>query len=128
VLRLCGMSTAAVSTLHSLRALKNLSWLTRRRMHKLARALALSRLAKGSIIFDDRNSTDSAYILLSGIAGITCRNRKGERTMVSMLAPGMLPGFPLAVPGSSATFVARRSQPVRSEPLISRRSSKSVWE
>jgi CRP-like cAMP-binding protein len=37
--------------------------------------------------------------LLSGIARITCRDRKGERTMVIMLAPGMLPGFPLAVPG-----------------------------
>jgi CRP/FNR family cyclic AMP-dependent transcriptional regulator len=98
------MSTTAVSTGRSLKALKNISWLTRRQMQRLAGALTLSRLAKGSIIFDERDSADSAYILLSGIARITCRNRKGERTMVIMVAPGMIPGFPLAVPGIKYNF------------------------
>jgi CRP/FNR family transcriptional regulator, cyclic AMP receptor protein len=93
------MTSTAASTDRSLRALKNISWLTRRQMQRLAGALTISRLAKGSIIFDEGNSADSAYILLSGIARITCRNRKGERIMVIMVAPGMIPGFPLAVPG-----------------------------
>lgn len=96
------MSTTPVG--RSLRALKNISWLTRRQMHRLAAALTLSRFSKKSIIFDEGNSADSAYILLSGIARITCRNRKGERTMVIMVAPGMIPGFPLAVPGIKYNF------------------------
>src|SRR6266850_231897 len=29
---------------------------------------------------------------------ITCRNRKGDRTLVIMVAPGMIPGFPPPVP------------------------------
>ncbi len=95
----CTMTSTAASTDRSLRALKNISWLTRRQMHRLAGALTIGRLAKGSVIFDEGNSTESAYILLSGIARITCRNRKGERIMVIMVAPGMIPGFPLAVPG-----------------------------
>jgi CRP/FNR family cyclic AMP-dependent transcriptional regulator len=81
-----------------------MSWLSRRQVHRLVGALTVSRLSKGSIIFDESNSADSAYILLSGIARITCRNRKGERTMVIMVAPGMIPGFPLAVPGIKYNF------------------------
>jgi CRP-like cAMP-binding protein len=98
------MSTTAASTGRGLRALKNISWLNRRQIQRLAGALTVNRLAKGSIVFDEGNSTDSAYILLSGIARITCRNRKGERIMVIMVAPGMIPGFPLAVPGIKYSF------------------------
>src|SRR5207253_11459239 len=83
---------------------KNIRWLTRRRVHRLVGALTVGRLATGSIIFGERNSTDSVYILLSGVARITCRNRRGERIMVIMVAPGMIPGFPLAVPGIKCNF------------------------
>jgi CRP-like cAMP-binding protein len=96
---ICKMATVAVSTDRSLRALKSISWLTKRQMHRLAAALALRRIAKGTTIFGENDSADTAYILLSGIARITCRNRKGQRIMVIMVAPGMIPGFPLAVPG-----------------------------
>jgi CRP/FNR family cyclic AMP-dependent transcriptional regulator len=98
------MCTPAISTDRSLRALKNISWLTRHQIRRLATALTLHRVEKGSVIFDERDSSDSAYILLSGIARISCRNRKGERTMVIMVAPGMIPGFPLAVPGIKYNF------------------------
>ena len=73
-------------------------------MHRLAGALTVRRFEKGSIIFDERDCADSAYILLSGIAHITCLNRKGERAMVIIVAPGMIPGFPLAVPGIKYNF------------------------
>jgi CRP/FNR family cyclic AMP-dependent transcriptional regulator len=98
------MGTAAVLTNRNLRALKNISWLNRRQVQRLAGALAFNRLAKGSTIFDEGKSADSAYILMSGIARITCRNRKGERIMVIMVAPGMIPGFPLGVPGIKYSF------------------------
>jgi CRP/FNR family cyclic AMP-dependent transcriptional regulator len=42
--------------------------------------------------------------LLSGVARITCRNRKGDRTMVIMVAPGMIPGVPPAVTGIRYDF------------------------
>ncbi|WP_423948459.1 cyclic nucleotide-binding domain-containing protein, partial [Candidatus Binatus sp.] len=59
---------------------------------------------KRAIIFDEKHSPDSAYILLAGVARITCRNRKGQRTLVIMVAPGMIPGFPPPVPGISYNF------------------------
>ena len=47
----CKMSTTAVSTDRSLRALKNISWLTRRQMHRLAGALTLQPLRQGKHYF-----------------------------------------------------------------------------
>jgi CRP-like cAMP-binding protein len=87
-----------------LRGLKNISWLTARQITKLVTALTPSRVEKRGIIFDEKHSPESAYILLSGIARITCRNRKGERTLVIMVAPGMIPGFPPPVAGISYNF------------------------
>ena len=40
----------------------------------------------------------------SGVARITCRNRKGDRTLVIMVAPGMIPGVPPAVTGIRYNF------------------------
>ena len=81
----------------SLRGLKNISWLTSRQRAKLANALAISRVEKRGIIFDEKNSPEVAYVLLSGIARITCNNRSGARTLVLMVAPGVIPCFPLPV-------------------------------
>ena len=52
---------------------------------------------KSEIVFDEKSVPESVYILLSGIARITCRNRKGQRRLVIMVAPGMIPAFPLPV-------------------------------
>jgi hypothetical protein len=98
------MENGAISTGRRLRALKSISWLTGRQVQRLAAALTPSRVEKGGIIFDERSSSRSAYILISGIARITCRNRKAERVMVIMVAPGMIPGLPLAVPGIKYFF------------------------
>ncbi|MGD1028773.1 MAG: Crp/Fnr family transcriptional regulator [Candidatus Binatus soli] len=87
-----------------LRGLKNISWLTARQLEKLSNALTVSTVEKRTIIFDEKHSPDSAYILLAGVARITCRNRKGQRTLVIMVAPGMIPGFPPPVPGISYNF------------------------
>src|SRR5271157_3732335 len=87
-----------------LRGLKNISWLTAYQLEKLSSALTVSTVEKRAIIFDEKHSPDSAYILLAGVARITCRNRKGQRTLVIMVAPGMVPGFPPPVPGISYNF------------------------
>src|SRR4029077_11069218 len=71
----------------NLKGLKNLSWLTASQLSKLTKALSASWVDKRGIIFDERSSTDIAYILLSGVARITRRNRTGRRAVALMLAP-----------------------------------------
>jgi CRP-like cAMP-binding protein len=68
-----------------------------RQRNKLANELVVGRVAKRGVIFDEKNSPEAAYVLLSGVARITCSNRSGARTLVIMVAPGMIPGFPPAV-------------------------------
>src|SRR5208337_1703033 len=96
-----------------LKGLKNLFWLTERQLDKLSDALSISTIEKRGIIFDVNHSPDSAYILLAGVARITCRNRKGQRTLVIMVAPGMIPGFPPPVPGISYNFRCEAVTPCR---------------
>jgi CRP-like cAMP-binding protein len=98
------MRDVRASEIRKLRGLKNISWLGPRQLTRLAKAVTVSRIEKRGIIFDEKHSPESAYLLLSGIARITCRNRKGERTLVIMVAPGMIPGFPPPVAGISYNF------------------------
>jgi len=107
------MTAARVSARRILESLKNISWLTARQLDKLSNALTVSTVEKRGIIFDEINSPDSAYILLAGVARITCRNRKGDRTLVIMVAPGMVPGFPPPVPGFSYNFRCEAVTPCR---------------
>src|ERR1700687_3728866 len=93
------MTATRVSEIRKLKGLKNISWLTTRQLNKLAGALSVNVTEKRGQIFDERDSSDCCYVLLSGVARITCRNRKGQRAMVVMLAPGMIPSFPLPVAG-----------------------------
>ena len=75
-------------------ALANISWLAAGQLEKLADALTVTRYEKRSTIFSDKSPSESAYILLSGVARITCDNRKGRRTLVIMVSPGLIPEFP----------------------------------
>ena len=98
------MTAERTTDIRYLRGLKNISWLSARQLTRLAAALSISTVEKREIIIDDKHSPESAYVLLSGVARITCRNRKGDRTLVIMVAPGMIPGFPPPVPGISYNF------------------------
>src|SRR3984893_16524217 len=98
------MRARQVAGLRSLRGLKNISWLTSRQLNKLAKALMMRRVEKRGIIFDEKHAPESAYILLAGVARITCSNRNGDRTLVIMVAPGMIPGVPPAVTGIRYNF------------------------
>ena len=98
------MSKAPVSRVPNLGTLKNISWLTQRQLHELARSLTLSSFNKRDVIYEEGNLPESAYFLLSGVARITCRNRKGQRAVVMMVAPGMIPGFPPTAPGIDYNF------------------------
>jgi len=98
------MSTVRASPPRRSEGLKNISWLAARQLDKLSSSLTVSTLEKRAIIFDEKHSPDSAYILLAGVARITCRNRKGQRTSVIVVAPGMIPCFPPPVAGISYDF------------------------
>ena len=93
-----------VSGTKILRGLKNISWLTSRQRSRLAKALKMRRVEKRGIIFAEKHSPEAAYVLLSGVARITCSNRNGDRSLVIMVAPGMIPGFPPAVTGIRYNF------------------------
>jgi CRP-like cAMP-binding protein len=98
------MKSARPAGIRKLRGLKTISWLSRSRIDRLAAALTVTTIEKREIIFDDKHSAKSAFILLSGVARITCRNRKGERILVIMVAPGMIPGVPPEVVGVTYQF------------------------
>jgi len=87
-----------------LKALANISWLTGGQLEKLAGALTVTRHEKRSILFSDKSSSESAHILLSGVARITCDDRQGGRTMAILLSPGLIPAFPIAVAGITYNF------------------------
>jgi CRP-like cAMP-binding protein len=87
-----------------LRELKNISWLSVRQIRKLVEVLVAKTIAEGGIIFDETDAAESAHVLLSGVARITCLNRKGKRALVVMVAPGMMPGFPPPANGINYGF------------------------
>src|ERR1700674_4137114 len=97
------MTAARASGIRRLRGLGNISWLTARQLDRLAGALTVNIVEKRGIISEKKNS-EFAYVLLSGVARITCRNRKGLRTLLIMVAPGMVPGFPPRVVGIKYDF------------------------
>ncbi|HEY6420270.1 MAG TPA: Crp/Fnr family transcriptional regulator [Candidatus Binataceae bacterium] len=98
------MRAKRATGIRKLRGLRNISWLTARKLDRLAGALTVSDVEKRGVIFDDMHSDESAYVLLSGVARISCRNRKGQRSLVIMVAPGMIPGLPPPVLGISYNF------------------------
>jgi CRP/FNR family transcriptional regulator, anaerobic regulatory protein len=93
------MRVPRVSKIQTLRGLKTFSWLTKHQLTRLAEALTMIRVKKHGIIFDENPSSEFAYVLVTGVARITCRNRKGDRTPVLMLAPGLIPALPATVSG-----------------------------
>src|SRR5713226_9287886 len=98
------MTAARASAIRRLRGLGNISWLTSRQLDKLAGALIVSSVERRGVISEDKNTNGSAYVLLSGVARISCRNRKGLRRLLMMVAPGMVPGFPPRVVGITYDF------------------------
>lgn len=87
-----------------LRGLPNIAWLTTRQLGKLADELTVTTFDKHVTIFDDKLPTLLSFILISGIARITCTNRKGTRSVVIILGPGIVPGFPPPTAGIRYNF------------------------
>jgi signal-transduction protein with cAMP-binding, CBS, and nucleotidyltransferase domain len=83
------MTSERAAGIRRLRGLKNISWLSARQLNRLAAALTVTAADKREIIIDEKHSPESAHVLLTGVARITCRNRKGDRVLVIVVAPPM---------------------------------------
>src|SRR6202453_1722903 len=82
------MAAMGASGIRKLRGLKSLSWLSARQLTRLSAALLVSTVEKREVIISEKSAPEAAYVLLSGVGRITCGNRKGDRSLVIMVAPG----------------------------------------
>jgi hypothetical protein len=73
-------------------------------LNKLAGALVVSKVEKRGVITEEKNSPEFVYSLFTRVARITCRNRKGIRTLLMIVAPGLIPDFPPKVIGIKYAF------------------------
>jgi len=80
--------------LNLLRHVKDLSWLSAAEMTNLADGLAIGNFKKHEVILGDARLVTEAYILLSGVANISCLNAKSERVIVALIPPGPILDFP----------------------------------
>lgn len=98
------LSSSSPKNIRTLRKLESFSWFTSLQLGKLSNSLTTSRIERHGIIFDEVGPSGSTHVLLSGVARITCRNRKDDRTLVTMVAPGMIPTLPPPVSGIRYDF------------------------
>jgi hypothetical protein len=80
--------------LNLLRHVKDLSWLSTAEMTSLAGGLAIGNFKRHEVILGDSRLVTEAYILLSGVANISCLNAKRERVILALIPPGPIPDFP----------------------------------
>jgi len=85
-------------TARNLARLKGLSELSVSKLDVLAERIAVRRFRKRSAIYVEDRVGEGMYIMLSGIARLTCLNRKGERILLEVLGPGDVAGIPSLLP------------------------------
>jgi hypothetical protein len=85
-------------TARNLARLKGLSELSAGKLDVLAERIAVRRFRKRSAIYSEDHVGEGMYIMLSGIARLTCLNRKGERILLEVLGPGDVVGIPSLLP------------------------------
>ena len=74
--------------------LKIFSWLNPVELGLLGNALATLNYRRHEVIFRESDVSNSARVLVAGIARITCLNASNERITVAFIAPGPLPALP----------------------------------
>jgi CRP-like cAMP-binding protein len=77
-----------------LRRIKALAWFSASELSLVASTMRLANFKRHEVILHEPAAPSEAHILLAGIARLTCRNGRGERVTMSLLAPGPLPRFP----------------------------------
>ena len=60
--------------------------------------MKIRQFSKRSVVYQEGESDDAVYIVLSGIARLVCLNRKGERNLLEVLGPGDVIEIPSLLP------------------------------
>jgi CRP-like cAMP-binding protein len=91
--------------LRLLTSLDSLSWVSPRQLRRLAASLAISSIGRNDVIFSEAEKPGTrVYVLLSGVARLTCLNLRKERILVTLIAPGVIPDLPFLVPKIDCRF------------------------
>lgn len=69
-----------------------------RKLEALRARMRIRQFSRHSIIYGERESDDTVYIVLSGIARLICLNRKGKPILFEVLGPGDVIQIPLLLP------------------------------
>ena len=60
--------------------------------------MRIRQFSKRSIVYKEGESDDAVYVVISGIARLTCLNRKRERNLLEVLGPGDVIEIPSLLP------------------------------
>jgi CRP-like cAMP-binding protein len=85
----------AITDYNLLRRVKDLAWLSNSEITDLSSGLVFDNFKKDEVMLGQARLATEAYILLSGVANISCLNAKRERVTVALIAPGPVMDFPL---------------------------------
>ena len=77
---------------------RGLAGLPARKLQILAERITIRMFQRDAIIHEASQATHHMYILLSGVARLTCLNRKGQRVLLEVLGPGDVVGIPSLLP------------------------------
>jgi len=81
-----------------LAAVRGLAGLSSEQLGVLGGQLRVRPFRKRAIVYSGKQSGDTIYIMLSGIARLTSVNRKNERVLIEVLGPGDVVCIPTLLP------------------------------
>jgi CRP-like cAMP-binding protein len=84
--------------IETLANLRGLAGLPRRKLQILADRVVIRTFARDVVIHEAGQARHYMYILFSGIARLTCVNRKGNRVLLEVLGPGDVVAVPSLLP------------------------------
>ena len=85
-------------SVQDLAKLQGLAGLSSRKLEALRARMKIRQFSKRSVVYQEGESDDAVYILLSGIARLVCLNRKRERNLLEVLGPGDVIEIPSLLP------------------------------
>jgi CRP/FNR family cyclic AMP-dependent transcriptional regulator len=85
-------------SVQDLAKLQGLAGLSSRKLEALRARMRVRQFSKRSVVYQEGESDDAVYIVLSGIARLVCLNRKRERNLLEVLGPGDVIEIPSLLP------------------------------
>jgi CRP-like cAMP-binding protein len=85
-------------SLQDLGKLEGLAGLPLRKLEALRARMTVRQFSKRSIIYEEGQTADAIYVVLSGIARLVCFSRKRKRNLLEVLGPGDVMEIPSLLP------------------------------